>query len=124
MTYNLYNFSKKVLLESCKIRNINVSNKHTKQYIINELLNYYKKGGRIYKCRTKNNEMFVNSLTNPTNNKLFCTETLLTKNNKKIGCSLGPKQNMQCVPCNPGNKNKVPNNCRSCVQGNNVYYCK
>ena len=127
----LYKLKKAELLDLCKKNNIKTTTKQTKRQLAET---YYQNGGRYYKCQGSRKQVeYVESRNNPQNNVTkkyskndwVCTETGLTNDqNKRKGCSYELKSGMQCLPCWDENAEKRPKECRACVSGKRVFYCK
>jgi len=128
MIDTLYKLKKEELVNLCKKKNIKVTTRLTKRQLAET---YYQNGGRYYKCEaTRENAEYIEARNNPQNNATkkyskndwVCTETGLTNNNnKRKGCSYELKTGMQCLPC--WGKHP-PKECRACVSGDRVFYCK
>lgn len=128
---SLLKYKKDELLTMCKDCNKKVNSSNTKAELSRILLEHVKSGGRLFKCQKGSKVRMVESRTNPqrkfgskTNNNEICTETSLTKNSRKSGCSLGLKTGKECKPCVVNKKGRFPKECKGCVSGNNVFYCK
>jgi len=127
----LYKKSNDELRKLCLDKNINFTSRDTKRQLANKI--YEMSGGRYFKCQNGRKVKFVESLENPqyTNRRFrgpdwICEETNLTDrdNPMRPGCSYGLKSGMRCVPCVADVMGKKPKECRSCVSGRNIYYCK
>lgn len=136
----LYKLPKNDLLHICKQSNIHTTSNDTKRILVHKIMNMQntndnckcnqkQHGGRYYQCKKDKKTTFVKTNSNPTiqntiykRKKWICTETNLTNMyQNKPGCSLGKKTGKQCVPCTGNTSNSKK--CRSCVKGNNVFFC-
>jgi len=128
---DLYKLRNEQLRELCVKNFIKVSSRQTKRQMADKL--YELGGGRYYKCRSGKNIEFIESRENPMNgnNKFsgpdwICRETDLTNMNNPFrpGCSMRIKPDMKCTPCVANKNGKVPDECRACVSGKDIFYCK
>ena len=131
---DLYKLKNADLRYLCDKNGIKYKVKDSKRELVGKIKEQKQKqkGGRFYKCMSGRKTEFIEARSNPQNNTTkkysgpdwICNETGLTDEKNKEGCSYELKPGMKCLPCWDKNVDKRPKECRACVSGKMVYYCK
>jgi len=126
----LYKLSNNELRDICDKKGVEYKIRDTKRKLVDRIKG--QKGGRYYKCMKGRQTEFIEARNNPQNNATkkysganwICKETGLTDEKNRGCCSYELKPGMKCLPCWNKNAEKRPKECRACISGKLVYYCK
>lgn len=127
---DLYKLKNADLRHLCDKNGIKYKVKDSKRELVAKMKE--QKGGRFYKCMKGKEKEFIEARNNPQNNTTkkysganwICKETGLTDEKNREGCSYELKPGMRCKACWNKNPEKRPKECRACISGKMVYYCK